>query len=102
MLKAWLTNKATQLFFVLWLHISLLNLFFVNKRGIVFLWQQNSEINTLLIHFITALIAALIYIAVTKIRIGLAEKKLTMGNNVFVVGSVVMVLLIGFFLFSSE
>ncbi|MBA6337898.1 hypothetical protein H4J57_11885 [Colwellia sp. BRX8-7] len=101
MLKAWLTNKATQLFFVLWLHISLLNLFFVNKRGIVFLWQQNSEINTLLIHFITALIAALIYIAVTKIRIGLAEKKLTMGNHFFVVGSVVMVLLIGFFLFSS-
>ncbi|MFQ3191886.1 MAG: hypothetical protein ACI936_003037, partial [Paraglaciecola sp.] len=97
----WLTNKATQLFFVLWLHISLLNLFFVNKRGIVFLWQQNSEINTLLIHFITALIAALIYIAVTKIRIGLAEKKLTMGNHFFVVGSVVMVLLIGFFLFSS-
>ncbi|MBA6380219.1 MULTISPECIES: hypothetical protein [unclassified Colwellia] len=102
MLKAWLTNKATQLFFVLWLHISLLNLFFVNKRGVVFLWQQNSELNTLLTHFITALIAALIYIAITKIRIGLAEKKLTMGNNVFVVGSVVMVLLIGFFLFSSE
>jgi hypothetical protein len=101
MLKAWLTNKATQLFFVLWLHISLLNLFFVNKRGIVFLWQQNSELNTLLTHFITALIAALIYIAVTKIRIGLAEKKLTMGNHFFVVGSVVMVLLIGFFLFSS-
>ncbi|MBA6346825.1 MULTISPECIES: hypothetical protein [unclassified Colwellia] len=102
MLKAWLTNKATQLFFVLWLHISLLNLFFVNKRGVVFLWQQNSELNTLLTHFITALIAAIIYIAITKIRIGLAEKKLTMGNNVFVVGSVVMVLLIGFFLFSSE
>lgn len=102
MLKAWLTNKATQLFFVLWLHISLLNLFFVNKRGVVFLWQQNSELNTLLTHFITALIAALIYIAITKIRIGLAEKKLTMGNNIFVVGSVVMVLLIGFFLFSSE
>ncbi|AOW76943.1 hypothetical protein A3Q34_08775 [Colwellia sp. PAMC 20917] len=101
MLKAWLTNKATQLFFVLWLHISLLNLFFVNKRGIVFLWQQNSELNTLLTHFITALIAALIYIVVTKIRIGLAEKKLTMGNHFFVVGSVVMVLLIGFFLFSS-
>lgn len=102
MLKAWLTNKATQLFFVLWLHISLLNLFFVNKRGIVFLWQQNSELNTLLTHFITALIAAIIYIAITKIRIGLAGKKLTVGNNVFVVGSVVMVLLIGFFLFSSE
>jgi hypothetical protein len=101
MLKAWLTNKATQLFFVLWLHISLLNLFFVNKRGIVFLWQQNSELNTLLTHFITALIAALIYIAVTKIRIGLAEKKLMMDNHFFVVGSVVMVLLIGFFLFSS-
>ncbi|TWX55287.1 hypothetical protein [Colwellia hornerae] len=101
MFKAWLTNKATQLFFVLWLHISLLNLFFVNKRGVVFLWQQNSELNTLLTHFITALIATLIYLAITKIRIALAEKKLTVSHNVFVVGSVVILVLIGFMLFVS-
>ena len=99
MFKHWLKNKTTQLFFVLWLHISLLNLFFVNKRGIVFLWQNNSELNTLLTHFVTALTATLFYIAIIKIRLRLAEKKLTLGNNVFVFGSAVMLALIGFFLF---
>jgi hypothetical protein len=98
MLKIWLKNKTTQLFFVLWLHISLLNLFFVNKGGFVFLWKQNGELNTLLTHFCTALIATLFYLAVTKIRVGLREKKFSMGNNVFVFGSVIIVILIGFIL----
>jgi len=74
MFKTLLKNKATQLFFVLWLHISLLNLFFINHRGFVFLWQENGELNTLMTHFITALLATLFYIAVTKIRIHLREK----------------------------
>jgi hypothetical protein len=94
-----LKKNTTQLFFVLWLHISLLNLFYVNKRGIVFLWQNNSEFNTLLTHFVTALTATIFYIAIIKIRLRLAEKKLTLGNNVFVFGSAVMFVLIGFFLF---
>jgi hypothetical protein len=68
MFKIWLKNKTTQLFFVLWFHISLLNLFFVNKNGFVFLWKQNGELNTLLTHFFTALIATLSYLAITKIR----------------------------------
>jgi len=98
MLKIWLKNKTTQLFFVLWLHISLLNLFFVNKGGFVFLWKQNGELNTLLTHFCTAFIATLFYMAITRIRIGLAGKKVSLGNNVFVFGSVVMVGLIVFIL----
>jgi hypothetical protein len=98
MLKIWLKNKTTQLFFVLWLHISLLNLFFVNKGGFVFLWKQNGELNTLLTHFCTALIATLFYMAITSIRIRLAGKKFSLGNNVFVFGSVVMVGLIVFIL----
>jgi hypothetical protein len=95
MLKTWLSNKVTQLFFVLWLHISLLNLFFVNKRGFVFLWQENSELNTLLTHFFTALIATLIYLATVKIRIRLAEKKLLFGDKLLAIGSVVLFVLIG-------
>ena len=74
MLKIWLENKTTQLFLVLWLHISLLNLFFVNQGGFVFLWEQNGELNTLMTHFFTALIATAFYMMITKIRIGLIEK----------------------------
>jgi hypothetical protein len=99
MFKVWLENKTTQLFFVLWLHISLLNLFFVTKGGFVFLWKQNGELNTLLTHFITALVAALFYFAITKIRIGLSEKKINFNNNIFVIGSLIMLALIGFVLF---
>lgn len=95
MLKSYLKNKTTQLFLVLWLHISLLNLFFVNHRGFVFLWQENGELNTLITHFSTALAATLFYLAVKKIRSGLVEKRLTISNNLFAVGSVIMVGLIG-------
>jgi hypothetical protein len=98
MVRILLKNKATQLFLVLWLHISLLNLFFVNLRGFVFLWQENSELNTLATHFITALAGTLFYIIVTKIRMHLTDKKLSVGNNVFVFGSVIMLALIGFVL----
>lgn len=74
MFKVWLKNKTAQLFLVLWLHISLLNLFFVNHQGIVFLWQENGELNTLLTHFLTALIAVLFYMAITKIRARLSKR----------------------------
>lgn len=99
MLKRWLQNKTTQLFFVLWFHISLLNLFFVNKRGPVFLWQKNSEINTLVTHFVIALSAVLFYIAITKIRIFVKESKISFSNQIFAWCSVVMLALIGLVLF---
>jgi len=68
MFKVWLKNKNTQLFLVLWLHISLLNLFFVNRNGFVFLWQENGELNTLLTHLFSALSATLFYFAISKVR----------------------------------
>lgn len=99
MFKVLFKNKSVQLFFVLWLHISLLNLFFVNYQGVVFLWQENSEINTLITHFISALSAALFYIAVTKIRTHLSENKISADNNLFTYGSVIILVLIAFVLF---
>jgi hypothetical protein len=95
MLKTWFKNKTTQLFFVLWFHISLLNLFFVNRNGPVFLWQENSELNTLVTHFVTALTAVLFYIIVTKARDRLSKGKLTLGNNFFILGTLFMLALIG-------
>jgi len=68
MFKVWLKNKNTQLFLVLWLHISLLNLFFVNRNGFVFLWQESIEINTLFTHLFSALSATLFYFTISKVR----------------------------------
>lgn len=95
MFKVWAKNKTVYLFFVLWIHISLLNLFFVNRHGAVFLWQENSELNTLITHLIIAFSTVLFYILVTKIRVFVSDKKFGLGNNLFIFGSVAMMVLIG-------
>jgi hypothetical protein len=74
--KRWAKNKTVHLFCVLWIHISLLNLFFVNGNGAVFLWQENSELNTLITHFVIALTAVLFYMMVSKVRILFTNKNL--------------------------
>jgi hypothetical protein len=68
MLKAIYQYKMTLLFFILWAHVSLLNLLYVNYRGPVFLWQENSELLTIQTHFLIALITTLFFLAVTKLR----------------------------------
>ncbi|TWX72990.1 hypothetical protein [Colwellia sp. C1TZA3] len=68
MLKAIYQYKMTLLFFILWAHVSLLNLFYVNYRGPVFLWQENSEFRTILTHFLIALITTAFFLAITKLR----------------------------------
>ncbi|MBA6327749.1 hypothetical protein H4J46_07340 [Colwellia sp. MB02u-6] len=68
MLKAIYQYKMTLLFFILWAHVSLLNLFYVNYRGPIFLWQENSELRTIQTHFLIALITTVFFVAITKLR----------------------------------
>ncbi len=98
MFKRGAKNKTVHLFLVLWGHISLLNLFFVNRNGAVFLWQENSELNTLITHLVIALSAVLFYMMVSKLRIFFTNKKFGLGNNLFVFGSLAMMVLIGLLL----
>jgi len=98
MFKGWKNNKTVHLFLVLWVHISLLNLFFVNHRGAVFLWQENSELNTLITHFVIALSAVFFYMMVSKLRVLFSNKKFALGNNLFILGSLAMMALIGLLL----
>ena len=98
MFKGWAKNKTVHLFFVLWVHISLLNLFFVIRNGAVFLWQENSELHTVITHFVIALSAVLFYMMVSKVRIFFTNKKYGLGNNLFVFGSLAMMAIIGLLL----
>lgn len=66
--KAFLTrHRLKLLFFVIWLHISALDLFYVTYRGPVFLWQENAQLNTLTVHFLIALSTMIFYWLVSKI-----------------------------------
>ena len=68
LLKKLYQYKMMLLFLVLWAHVSLLNLFFVNYSGPVFLWQENSEPRTIQVHLLIALVTTLFFWAVTKVR----------------------------------
>jgi len=67
-LKALYQYKMTLLFLLLWLHVSLLNLFYVNYRGPVFLWEENSQLLTIQVHCLIALTSTGFFLAITKLR----------------------------------
>lgn len=67
-LKALYQYKMTLLFLLLWVHVSLLNLFYVNYSGPVFLWEENSRFQTIQIHFLIALVSTVFFVALTKLR----------------------------------
>lgn len=67
-LKALYQYKMTLLFLLLWMHVSLLNLFYVNYSGPVFLWEENSRFQTIQIHFLIALASTVFFLVVSKLR----------------------------------
>jgi hypothetical protein len=65
--KAFLTRHRLKLLFVtIWLHISLLDLFFVTYNGPVFLWQENAKLLTLVVHFLIAFTTVGLYWLINK------------------------------------
>lgn len=67
-LKTIYQYKIFLLFLALWGHVSLLNLFYVAYRGPVFLWHENSQPLTILVHMLIALLTTSFYLLVTKLR----------------------------------
>ena len=60
--KAFLIRHRLKLLFaIIWLHVSALDLFFVTYRGPVFLWEENAQPITLLVHFLIAIATVSLY-----------------------------------------
>tara|TARA_R110000744_G_scaffold7953_11_gene27092 strand:- start:280 stop:621 length:342 start_codon:yes stop_codon:yes gene_type:complete len=90
--------KMTLLFLVLWAHVSLLNLFYVNYSGPVFLWQENSQLQTIQVHFLIALITTLFFLAVTKLRLMNRNKAVKITDKIWLACSVLLIASIAFVL----
>lgn len=90
-LKAVYQYKMVLLFFVLWAHVSLLNLFFVNYSGPVFLWEQNAQFLTIKTHFFIALLTTLFFLIVTKVRLSNQTKKVKISDEIWLLCSVLLI-----------
>jgi len=68
-------HRLKLLFLVVWLHVSALDLFYITYRGPVFMWQENAQWLTLLVHILIAVITVGFYQLVRHSVNKYSEKK---------------------------
>ena len=60
-------HRLKLMFLLVWLHISLLDLFYLTYRGPVFLWHDNAQLLTITVHLSIALTTVIFYWLVNKL-----------------------------------
>ena len=60
-------HQTKLLFFVIWLHVSILDFLYVSYKGPVYLFKESLQLNTILTHIVIALLTLGFYFIVTKI-----------------------------------
>lgn len=91
-------NKTILLFFIIFFHNSLLDLFFINHTGIVFLWQKNSQLNTILTHLLITFLVVTFFLLFEKLSNSYRNRTFKVGEKTWAICSVVLILVIGFLL----
>lgn len=92
-------KKTFFLFLIIWLHVSLLDLFFVNYSGPVFLWKENTELKTLAVHFSIALITTFSFMLAEKMHQLYQQGALFIREPLLIACSIGMLAAIGLLLF---
>ena len=92
-------KKPIIVFLVIWLHVTLLDLFYINNSGVVFLWQESLRPITLFTHLLVAFSVLAFYFMVTKLRNNYQHGKYKVGQHIWLYCSLVMIFTIGFLLF---
>jgi len=91
-------NKVFLLFLVLWLHVSLFDLFIVGNSGPVFYWDESLRSDTILVHLSMALVSTLFYLFLSLVREKYQEKKIKITDKFWLISSIFMVISIGYFI----
>ena len=84
---------------IILVHITLLDLFFVQYSGPVFLWEENLRWSTLLVHVLIAVLTWAFYLFITKLRREYQLGQFKIGENIWIACSFFILFSIGFLLF---
>ncbi|TRX53173.1 hypothetical protein [Thalassomonas sp. M1454] len=74
-------KKVTLLALVLWLHITILDLFVVTSKGPQLLWQDNIRIETLVTHILLVALSVLSFIFIHRIHLNKISKSLSQSTS---------------------
>lgn len=88
--------RAYILFIILFVHFSLMDLFFVTTTKTVFLWEENARLETIATHFIAALLGSACYQVVTKFRSIDAKRGGIINDRTWFFCSIVLIGLIAY------
>lgn len=95
-----LNTKYIFFFLIIWLHMTLLDLFFVTSSGPVFLFEENSQPLTLLVHFSVAIATFIGFWLAIKVSQRYKEGKMEVREPILITSSILMVGCIGLLLLS--
>jgi hypothetical protein len=87
-------KKTLALFIVILVHISVLDLFFVTYSGVVFLWEENSRLLTIVTHLSITLMVTLLYLVIPIFRIKYQQGMSKNGEKVWWLSSLLMLVII--------
>lgn len=74
-------KKVTLVFMTLWLHISLLDLFLVTRKGPRFLWHESLQFDTLAVHLTMAALATLFFYYFSLLAQKITKSKRVQQNS---------------------
>ncbi len=95
---SFLRHRSLVLFIVLFIHITVLDLFYVTPSRIVFLWQENAQIETIVVHLLIALLSVALFIITVKAKQINQTGRIKVDEKVWLASSMVFIASIGYML----
>ena len=90
-------NKVVYLAIAIWLHITLLDLFYVSLSGPLFFWAESVELKTLATHLFITLITVMTYLLLHRARLDFQKGNRRNGKVFFIFIFAVLLLATLFF-----
>lgn len=94
-------KKYVFVFIILFVHITILDLFFITLNGPVFLIKENLRIETIIVHMAITLASIIICLLFGLLRGAYKSGKLKLRNNLLILSSGLLIFLIYFVLFKT-
>ena len=83
-------SKSLILFVVLWIHISILDLFVVTYNGPVFLIAENTTLKAIVTHFLLAALGTCVYVVSCRFRLWRQNKEAGISDKIWLACSAML------------
>jgi len=89
-------NKRALMFLILFIHVYVLNLFYMAPEGPVFYWKENLNIEAFVVYFVIAFLSVIFYMLITKGRQVHDERVIKVSDSFWLGSSIFTILLIAY------